>query len=98
MTPETIYALQDRFNLDPQQAKVLFALYADAGRAVRVDVIHAAVSNIPHRYRSGIVPVRVSQIRSLIGKDIIETVWGRGYRLSEKGRALVGGALERRAA
>lgn len=98
MTGEAIYALQDRFNLDPQQAKVLLALFADTGRAMRVDVIHAAVSNIPHRYRSGIVPVRISQIRSLVGRDIIETVWGRGYRLSGKGRVLVGQALERLAA
>lgn len=98
MTPEAIYALQDRFNLDPQQAKVLAVLYADERRPIRIDVLHEAVSDQPYGYRSGTVRVRVSQVRTLLGKDFIETVWGRGYRLSAMGRALVGQALERLAA
>jgi len=41
-----------------------------------------------------IIDVQVCKIRAKIGKDMIDTVWGRGYTLTEKGREFLKNKLE----
>jgi len=38
--------------------------------------------------------VLVGRVRSYYGRDVIETIWGKGYRLTEEGRKLFAQALE----
>jgi hypothetical protein len=54
------------------------------------DLLYGDRFNGPERK---IIDVHVSKIRSHIGYETIETIWGVGYRLTSHGRALITEAL-----
>ena len=70
--------------LSNKQFALLHYLYQRAGEAVSKDELAAAVW--PEAAAEGItdyqVDKMVSRVRDRIGKELIETVWGYGYRLT----------------
>lgn len=73
------------------EAHLLLALY-DSGRTLHSNTLSDA---IPRRWDDGpennVVQVMVSRLRRNpnLGHDVIETVWGLGYRLTDSGRQRV---------
>ena len=80
-------------NLTRAHATVVMALYEAKGRAVSRQRIEGLTSRLDG-YESNTVSTMISRIRSQIGRDLIETVWGLGYRLTIKGQSRVCDALE----
>jgi hypothetical protein len=77
--------LQDRLGITPQQAAILFALYRAAPRTLgRLDLIEAS-NGLERDGGEGVAGVQICRIRQRIGPERIETVWGRGFRMSEMG-------------
>lgn len=81
-----------RWRLTGRQAQLLAALYAAKGRCVTKDsLLTALYSDRPDADEPEIkiIDVFICKIRARLGAEVIETVWGRGYRLSEEGTRLL---------
>lgn len=76
-------------------AKLIAALYDARGRTMtRPQLSDALPSTLGHTERSDkIIDVWVCHARKSLGKDAIENVWGRGYRLTPIGMARVAAIL-----
>lgn len=78
-----------------QSAELLAALYAADGRTLnRYQLLEAIPSPSGKDRDAKIVDVWVCWARKHLGKDAIDNVWGRGYRLSPLGMARVAALIE----
>jgi DNA-binding response OmpR family regulator len=69
-----------------QPVELLLALYRAKGSVVSVYQLLERIPSPNDKDRDAkIVSVWVYFARALLGKDIIDNVWGRGYRLSDTG-------------
>lgn len=97
---ERVEEVRVGFEISPQEAQVLMGLYHAKGRALSHDQM---LDTVPARggleRESGKIPaVYVSRLRRRLGEGIINTVWGRGYRLTPEGVAVVETVSPRRPA
>lgn len=76
-------------------AKMLATLYGAGGNVVSKWQLMDATSDLSFEDErdSSIVKVWITHIRSALGFDAIENVWGKGYRLSPSGMAKVSAVL-----
>jgi DNA-binding response OmpR family regulator len=90
-----IDALRRRYRLQPSRATIVALLYAAAPRAVAGWALLEAIPSRDraHERSDAAVKVHVHFIRQALGREAIETAHGRGYRLSEAGKALVEAAI-----
>jgi hypothetical protein len=93
--PEQFHRLR-KAGLTRQMADVALLLYRNTG-AVQSWRVAEAMWRPDHnkdlRNADSQVKVRVSQIRSVLGMDVIETVFGQAYRMSDAGRAKIASIL-----
>lgn len=88
---DQIQALIAAFRLSPGVAHVVRALYASKGRTVtHLQLLEAIPSpaELEDRSQSN-VGTLVCRARKRLGAGAIESVWGRGYRMTEAGMATV---------
>lgn len=83
---DDVAAYRATFGLSPQQARVLAMLIARAGKHVRTDALYVALFEAadgdgPH---PKIISVILHHIRSKIGKDAVESLYGHGYRVTSE--------------
>jgi len=87
------------FGLTKQQGAILEALRGANGRAVSIETLEAFMEPTggrdPHGDIDNLVKVQIHRIRRAVGKEVIENVWGRGYRLSDVGKLVMIEGLER---
>ena len=79
----------------PQAASILLALFQAGGQMVSramLDDAMPAVRRDPD-FSTNVVDVMVCKARKRLGRDAIENVWGRGYRMTPDGLARVGAIL-----
>lgn len=76
-----------RVDLTAREWAVLEALVLRAGRVVSPGDLEALVLGLEGEVSSNVVQVHIFRLRSKLGKDLIETVRGLGYRLKEGGPA-----------
>jgi len=89
---EAMARLRSVWGVTPAEAQVLMHLHGAQGRLVNEKLIEDALPRNDHATdRSGyaIVKVYVSRLRTKLGRDVIETVWGRGYKITPEGMAKV---------
>jgi DNA-binding response OmpR family regulator len=70
--------------LMPQRHKILAALLLNRGRLVSLNDLIGMVWPHPDNepeWPENVVKVQVSKMRQQVGKWVIETVWGRGFRI-----------------
>ena len=79
------------FGITPSCAKVIGALYAAKGRVV--DRWSLAARCGYEGDKPKIVEVYISYANRKIGERMVNNVWGRGFKISERGAALVAAAL-----
>lgn len=94
-----VKTLCSSFGLARQMVEVLEILFDAYPRVVgsrRIEEMLPLVHDISERKSDKVVHVRIHQLRKAIGRDVIETAWGHGYRLTPKGRATVEQALNSR--
>lgn len=72
--------------MTPKEGAVLRKLYEARGFVHQVDVEEELWSTTCH---PDTLNVWICGLRKKLGKDAIETSYGRGYRLTEPGRALI---------
>lgn len=72
-----------RVELTAREWAVLEALILRAGRVVSASDLEALVLGLEGEVASNVVQVHIFRLRSKLGKDLIETVRGLGYRLQE---------------
>lgn len=79
-----------------QSAEVLAALYSANGRVLsRYQLLEAVPSPTGNEDRNvKIVDVWICWARKHLGRDAIDNIWGRGYRLSPAGMARVAALIE----
>jgi DNA-binding response OmpR family regulator len=78
----------------PNVTRLILALYRANGRVMNTDQIMEAIppmggSVFEDLRDTAIVKVWVCYARRCLGRDAIESAWGKGYRLSPSGMALV---------
>jgi DNA-binding response OmpR family regulator len=95
-TLDDLQALKSAFNLSMGQATLVMALYTAGGKAVTNNRLFA-LRRASHNNEAGIELLKVyaCHIRRRLGKDALETIWGRGYRLTDIGIETVSNALGR---
>lgn len=76
-----------RVDLTAREWAVLEALVLRAGRVVSPSDLEALVLGLEGEVSSNVVQVHIFRLRTKLGKDLIETVRGLGYRLKEGGSA-----------
>lgn len=84
-----------KLGLTPGQGCILILLYEAKGRIVSRWFLDDNMPLLKNKERQGdrAVEVQIHHLRKKLGRGAIENVWGRGFRLSEEGRRLVGEAL-----
>lgn len=101
LNKQTADRLRLVFGLTNQQGDILEAPRAAQGRTVSVESLEAFMEPTggrdPHGDINNIVKVQIRRMRNVMGKEVIQNVWGRGYRLSEVGKVVLEEALERSA-
>lgn len=92
---DLIWRLRSRFRISPGAIEMLLALYRAGGKTLNKSQLEFAVDAEGARDRDygNIVNVYVCRIRKALGDDAIGTHWGRGFRLTPEGIALVDAAL-----
>lgn len=91
-TAETAFAT--RWGLTGKEAKILSHLYQKkGGLASRDGVMLAVYQGSPDEPEQKIVDVFMCKIRRKIGRDIVETIWGRGWRLTPHGVEVCAGLV-----
>lgn len=80
----------------PAAAKTLARLYASGGRLVGIRALMEATADpaCDDDRDYNVVKVHVWNLRQVLGRDAIQTAWGRGYSLTETGVARVAAILE----
>lgn len=82
-----------KLGLSPNAAHLLFALMARPGRAMKrallSDALLPPLDHVKERDGFAVVDVYICRLRKCFGFDIIDTVWGVGYRLTEAGAVIV---------
>lgn len=73
-----------RVDLTAREWAVLEALVLRAGRLVSPTDLEALVLGLDGEVSSNVVQVHMSKLRAKLGKNLIETVRGLGYRIQEK--------------
>ena len=91
-----VWALQLRFSIPPQRARILAGLYRARTFAAYERIILFAWPGMKEAPPCPETTIKqhVCHLRRLLGEDAIATYWGHGYALTDKGRALVAAALE----
>jgi len=72
-------------DLRPQGVALVSALAAAHPRALDVHALDVAIPRQDHAADRDprIVNVLIHHVRAELGRDVIENIWGRGYRLSD---------------
>ena len=73
-----------RVDLTAREWAVLEALVLRVGRLVSPTDLEALVLGLDGEVSSNVVQVHMSKLRAKLGKNLIETVRGLGYRIQEK--------------
>jgi DNA-binding response OmpR family regulator len=94
VTDDQITALRKRLGLSPNEAWALFALN-QSGRVMRFEQLLAHMPARGDPLDRGLDQVKtvISKVRHRVGPEVIETVWGVGYRITDAGREKVAEAL-----
>lgn len=85
--------VQSRLGLTTKEAALLMILHRRAGRVVTKEGLMEAMYNGMDEPEVKIIDVFVCKLRRKIGMDAVDTIWGRGYRITEAGVALVEQAM-----
>lgn len=83
---QLITELRQNFGIPVGAARVLEALYRAKGRTVDNDRLLQMINSEGDRR---LIAVRICQIRSILGRDAVETIWHCGSRLGEPGRRAI---------
>lgn len=91
---ERVLNMKTRLGLTTQEAAVFDVLLSrPAGGSVEKNALfEAAWGDRAFDVHIKILDVYICKIRQKLGDDVIETIWGTGYRLTNKGRQVLGGA------
>lgn len=92
-----LVAIRSRWpGFTPSHAAIVAALYGARGQFLTKPQIDDVMPHSDHVADRDLkcVDVRICQIRKMMGASTIETIWGKGYRLSDAGALLVHAALE----
>ena len=81
LTAHTVARNGRRVDLTAREWAVLEALVLRAGRVVSASDLEALVLGLEGDVSSNVLQVHVFRLRSKLGRDLIETVRGLGYRL-----------------
>lgn len=90
---ETMMRLRVALRLSPQQAQILARLHRGPVTGVSHGQLQAMLNNA--EAVTDIVKTTIFQLRRRLGRDVIGTVHGFGYRLTDTGRGVVNAALQR---
>ncbi len=88
--------IQGAVGCTPQQAAILALLYHANRRYVRAMVLVEAIGSSSEEVK--VAHIQISKLRTRLPADAIEGIYGRGYRLTEAGRAVVDGIARKAAA
>lgn len=93
---DSVWALQLRLGLPPQRARILAAIYRAETYCTYDRIILFAWPGMKDAPPSPEMTIKqqVCHLRRQLGEEAIVTYWGRGYALTDKGRALVAAALD----
>lgn len=80
---DRVIAVTQAHSVTPSEARVLVTMHESHPNHVTREMLHAA-TGCEEYVDIKIVDVFVSKIRKTLGKDVIETLWGQGYRLTER--------------
>jgi DNA-binding response OmpR family regulator len=86
-----VAAVARELGLTEVQANIVIRLQRAKGAPVDKDSLSFEVPSDDHS--PALINAHVNNIRKRLGFDFIETIWGRGFRLSASGMARVGAAL-----
>lgn len=92
---ERVAAIRKATRLFPAPAAMLLRLYDARGRLISKERLEELVPpvRVEERVDWKVVDVYMHRIRKVLGFDVIETIWGNGYRLTPLGVAAVERAL-----
>lgn len=90
-----IAAIRKALNASPSEAEIIFAMHSVKGRFVTKAWLDERVAPRMCEERATLnsIVVWVSRLRARLGRDFIESSWGQGYRLSDRGQRLVADVL-----
>lgn len=92
---EASHVAAESLGLTPTEGRLVFALYQAAGRTLSKAALDSCIPATLREERQDLkfVDVMVCRIRKKLGMGFIETVWGRGHRLSDAGNEVCAKAL-----
>jgi DNA-binding response OmpR family regulator len=90
---ENYRALRDAFGLSVQQAWICMALYQRGQTVMTTWLLDNRNAIIAEDTDPRTIIVQVCKMRKKLPKGSIVNVWGKGYRMTEIGRAAVRGIL-----
>lgn len=94
-----VLGLMSNAGLTATEAAMVDRLYSFPGKAISRDRLLAqAWGDRADDVEIGIITVYVCKVRRKLGADVIENVWGHGYRLTPRGRQIVDDATAQRVA
>ena len=71
----------NKYNLGPKEFRILQSLVEHNGRIVSKESLEDALYSWGHEVESNAIEVHIHRIRKKLGKDIIKTVRGIGYKV-----------------
>lgn len=88
--------VKSAFGLQPMGVRILLALWKARGGVVSVWRLEELIRGMDGDCSENLIRVHICRMRSGIGRDAVENVWGRGYRLSGEAINRVDAVLDKR--
>lgn len=88
--------VKSAFGLQPMGVRILLALWKARGGVVSVWRLEEMIRGMDGDCSENLIRVHISRLRSGIGRDAVENVWGRGYRLTGEAINRVDAVLDKR--
>jgi DNA-binding response OmpR family regulator len=82
------HQLEKYFRIRPQIARILMVLYAAGGRCVPDIVLFERMGSPLGGEQIQVVKVQISRLRKAVPESV-ETIWGRGYRITDAGKRAI---------
>ncbi len=90
---DQVARVSSMLGLSPKEGALLMTLYARAGRVLSKEICMSAMYNERDEPEIQIIDVFICKLRKKIGSECIDTLWARGYMLTQAGVEKVEKAL-----
>lgn len=81
------------FGLQPMSTRIVLALWKVRGDVIGRWRLEELIRGDGEDCSEGLLKVHISRVRKRLGKDAVDNVWGRGYRLSDEALGRVDAAV-----